>query len=49
MDVYDMAVKPVVDGAICGFTGTIFAYGNTGSGRCSWYGCLAMRRGKRLI
>ncbi|KAI8906636.1 P-loop containing nucleoside triphosphate hydrolase protein [Powellomyces hirtus] len=32
-DVYRIAVKEIVEAASCGFTGTVFAYGNTGSGK----------------
>ncbi len=31
--VYEKAAKPIIDGAIQGYSGTIFAYGPTGSGK----------------
>jgi len=32
-DVYDFAAKPVVESVLEGFNGTIFAYGQTSSGK----------------
>ena len=32
-DVYDSAAKPIIDGVLEGFNGTIFAYGQSGSGK----------------
>lgn len=32
-DVFDTVVKPIVDAAVNGFNGTVFAYGQTSSGK----------------
>mmetsp|Transcript_17939 Transcript_17939/g.53743 ORF Transcript_17939/g.53743 Transcript_17939/m.53743 type:complete len:766 (-) Transcript_17939:710-3007(-) len=32
-EVYDIAARPIVDSAIMGYNGTIFAYGQTGTGK----------------
>ena len=32
-DVYDVAAKPIIDSVLEGFNGTIFAYGQTSSGK----------------
>jgi kinesin family protein 5 len=32
-EVYDMAAKPIIDSVLEGFNGTIFAYGQTSSGK----------------
>lgn len=32
-DVFDNVVKPIVDAAVNGFNGTVFAYGQTSSGK----------------
>lgn len=32
-DVFDTIVKPIVDAAVNGFNGTVFAYGQTSSGK----------------
>lgn len=32
-DVYTYSAKPVVDGVLEGFNGTVFAYGQTASGK----------------
>lgn len=32
-DIYDYAVRPLVDSVLLGFNGTIFAYGQTGTGK----------------
>jgi hypothetical protein len=32
-DVYDIAAKPIIDSVLEGFNGTIFAYGQTSSGK----------------
>jgi len=33
LDVYDEAVRPIVDSVLQGFNGTVFAYGQTGTGK----------------
>ena len=33
VDVYDTAAKPIIDSVLEGFNGTIFAYGQTSSGK----------------
>jgi Tfp pilus assembly pilus retraction ATPase PilT len=32
-EIYDMAAKPIIDSVLEGFNGTIFAYGQTSSGK----------------
>ncbi|XP_059354196.1 kinesin-like protein KIF3C [Carassius carassius] len=32
-DLYDETVRPLIDSVLCGFNGTIFAYGQTGTGK----------------
>ena len=32
-EVYDVAAKPIIDSVLEGFNGTIFAYGQTSSGK----------------
>jgi hypothetical protein len=32
-EVYDSAAKPIIDSVLEGFNGTIFAYGQTSSGK----------------
>lgn len=32
-EVYDLTARPIVDNVICGYNGTIFAYGQTGTGK----------------
>jgi Tfp pilus assembly pilus retraction ATPase PilT len=32
-EVYDLAAKPIIDSVLEGFNGTIFAYGQTSSGK----------------
>lgn len=34
-EVYEQTGKPVVEGVLEGFNGTVLAYGQTGSGACS--------------
>lgn len=33
-DLYDKVAEPIVQSAVNGFNGTIFAYGQTSSGKC---------------
>lgn len=33
LDVFDTVVKPIVNAAVNGFNGTVFAYGQTSSGK----------------
>lgn len=33
LDIYDEAVRPIVDSVLAGFNGTVFAYGQTGTGK----------------
>jgi kinesin family protein 3/17 len=33
LDIYDEAVRPIVDSVLMGFNGTVFAYGQTGTGK----------------
>lgn len=33
LEVFDTIVKPIVDAAVNGFNGTVFAYGQTSSGK----------------
>lgn len=33
LDVFDIVVKPIVNAAVNGFNGTVFAYGQTSSGK----------------
>jgi len=33
LDVYDEAVRPIVDSVLQGFNGTVFAAGQTGTGK----------------
>lgn len=32
-DIYDEAVRPIVESVLQGFNGTVFAYGQTGTGK----------------
>ena len=32
-DIFDAAVRPIVDASMCGYNGTVFAYGQTGAGK----------------
>lgn len=33
MDVYNITARPIVDKVLAGYNGTIFAYGQTGTGK----------------
>jgi hypothetical protein len=33
MDLYDESFRPLIDSVLAGFNGTIFAYGQTGTGK----------------
>ena len=44
--VYNTIARPVVDGVLNGFNGTVFAYGQTGTGKTYTMGILNQLRGQ---